>query len=80
MVEHATGDGLETRQLPRAAADDRDVAPGKGPERLERAGDLAFDVERAEERVGIGTWEHEGEVGHGGRVCDDPTPDANADP
>jgi len=74
------GDVREIRQLPRSGADDRDVASGKGPERLERALDLAFDVEGAEERVGIGTWEHQGEVGHGGRVCDDPTPDAHADP
>jgi len=42
-----TGDRRETRQLPRSAADDRDIAPGKRPQRLERAGDLAFGVERA---------------------------------
>jgi hypothetical protein len=74
------GDSREIRQLPRSAADDRDAASGKRPERLESAGDLAFHVERAEERVGIGTWKHQGKVGHGGRVCDDPTPDAHADP
>ena len=50
-ARHVAGDRLEIRELPRPAADDRDVAPGKGPKRLERAGDLAFDVERAEERV-----------------------------
>ena len=79
-AHHLPGDRHESRQLTRSAADDRDVAPGKRPERLERARNLALDVERAEERVGIGTWEREGEVGHGGRVCDDPKPDANADP
>ena len=59
---------------------DAGLAPPDRPERLERAWDLALDVQRREEGIVKRSGEGQGEVGHGRRVCDDPDRDAHPDP